>query len=381
MWPSLLSLFNGSNHLLFFFLLPVAFDMGSSIGLAFSFALFLYYSLLGLTKVIWSKKQGIGWIVPQLFILSQPILIPFLLYHSFRLTYLSMLNNQSEKNELPWVLSFYKDFLAYSAPVFILIEGAATTIMIIISRHIVRAITYESQRAEVFLLTASIVTYLSSFYVLHVIYSIPGMDIITATLIGSVLTLTIVTTILMFITGDGIITDAALLFAYNVYCIYMLSNNWNRESKKSSNTILIDYDKLSLVTFQTFGLSITDSIYKINTKVLLKGVTDFIGSFKSISAIQKALSLRAFISLVYRTGVVSIAFYSVHEDDEEKSLISQTVLNFITAFTTPVLIAVYTHLLLSHYEYLSGDDSLWRWVGIGVCWVSYLYFVKNENED
>ncbi|RIB16120.1 hypothetical protein C2G38_2038831 [Gigaspora rosea] len=220
-----------------------------------------------------------------------------------RLTYLSMLDNQSEKNELPWVLNFYKNFLAYSAPVFILIEGAATTIMIIISRHIVRAMTYESQRAEVFLLTASIVTYLSSFYVLHVIYSIPGMDIITATLIG------------------------------------------------------------------------------INTKVLLKGVTDFIGSFKSISAIQKALSLRAFISLVYRTGVVSIAFYSVREDDEEKSLISQTVLNFITAFTTPVLIAVYTHLLLSHYEYLSGDDSFWRWVGIGVCWVSYLYFVKNENED
>ncbi|CAG8840289.1 21055_t:CDS:2, partial [Racocetra persica] len=170
------------------------------------------------------------------------------------------------------------------------------------------------------------------------------------------------TTVLMLISGDGIITDAALLFAYNVYCIYMLSSNWNRESKKSSNTILIDHEKLSipLATFQNFW-SITDSIYKIDTKTIVKGTTDFISTFKSVSAMQKALSLRAFISLVYRTGIVSVAFCSVRDADEDESFISQTILNVITAFTTPVLIAVYTHLLLSHYEHLDGDDSFWRW--------------------
>ncbi|CAG8827507.1 24534_t:CDS:2 [Gigaspora margarita] len=202
-----------------------------------------------------------------------------------------MLNNQSEKNELPWVLSFYKDFLAYSAPVFILIEGAATTIMIIISRHIVRAMTYES------------------------------------------------------LPSDRIYRDLPIFILCFTRDIF---HPWNGHYYRDTDWVCPDFNHCS---------------------------------FKSISAIQKALSLRAFISLVYRTGVVSIAFYSVHEDDEEKSHISQTVLNFITAFTTPVLIAVYTHLLLSHYEYLSGDDSFWRWAGIGVCWVSYLYFVKNENED
>ncbi|CAG8509975.1 7451_t:CDS:2, partial [Dentiscutata heterogama] len=270
-----------------------------------------------------------------------------------------MLNDKSGKSELPWVLNLYKNLLAYSAPVFITIEGAATAIAIVISRNIVRNMTDDdSQRAQVCLLIASIATYVTSFYALYVIYSIPGMDIITATLIGSVLTLVIVTTILMFINGEGIITDAALLFAYNIYCIYMLSINWNRESKKSGSAILIDHEKLSLplATLQTIG---------INTKTFLKGVTNFLGTFRSISAIQKALSLQAFISLVYRTGIVSIAFYSVREADEDESLIGQTVLNFITAFTTPVLIAVYTHLLLSHYEYLNSDDSLWRWVGIG----------------
>ncbi|CAG8758976.1 22228_t:CDS:2, partial [Dentiscutata erythropus] len=284
------------------------------------------------------------------------------------LTYLSMLNEKSGKNELPWALNFYKNLLAYSAPVFITIEGAATAIVIVISRNIVRNMTDDdSQRAKVCLLIASIATYVTSFYALYVIYSIPGMDIITATLIGSVLTLVIVTTISMFISGEGIITDAALLFAYNIYCIYMLSINWNRESKKSGGTILIDHEKLSfpLATLQTIGLSISDSIYKINTKTLLKGATEFLGTFRSISAIQKALSLQAFISLVYRTGIVSIAFYSVREAEEDEGLIGQTVLNFITAFTTPVLIAVYTHLLLSHYEYLNSDDSFWRWAGIG----------------
>src|SRR5207248_10944521 len=58
------SFFNGANHLLFLFLLPIAFEIGGKpTGLALSFALFSYYSLIGLTKVLWWRYQGLGWII------------------------------------------------------------------------------------------------------------------------------------------------------------------------------------------------------------------------------------------------------------------------------------------------------------------------------
>jgi hypothetical protein len=62
MW--IFSFFNGANYLLFLFLLPIAFEIGGEpAGLAVSFALFSYYTLLGLAKVLWWKKQGLGWII------------------------------------------------------------------------------------------------------------------------------------------------------------------------------------------------------------------------------------------------------------------------------------------------------------------------------
>ncbi|CAG8586730.1 1262_t:CDS:2, partial [Scutellospora calospora] len=115
------------------------------------------------------------------------------------------------------------------------VEGAATAIVIFVSRNPVKSMTVDSQRAEICLLIASIATYATSFYILYVTYTIPGMDIITATLIGSVMTLGIVISMLML-----------------------------------------------------------------------------------ISAIQNALSLQAFISLVYRTGIVSMAFYFIRDAEEDE---------------------------------------------------------------
>jgi hypothetical protein len=58
------SFFNGANHLLFLFLLPIAFDIGGKpAGLTLSFALISYYILLGLAEVLGRKKQGLSWII------------------------------------------------------------------------------------------------------------------------------------------------------------------------------------------------------------------------------------------------------------------------------------------------------------------------------
>ncbi|CAG8486806.1 16796_t:CDS:2, partial [Acaulospora morrowiae] len=293
-----------------------AFDVGGrATGLALSFALFFYYIVLGLAKVIWWKREGLGWIVPQLLTLSQPFMIPYLLFHSFRLTYSSMVEDKIE--ELPSILRFYEGLLEYSAPLFIIIEGTATALVVVVCRSAVKRMVDKNEVLEVHFLIGSILIYAASFYFLYTIYSLPGMDPVTATLIGSFMTLTIVVTYSLFANSNkGLITDMALLFAYNIYCIYMLSFKWNQE-KNVGSTILVVETKTQFLPFDVFQnfniVSFGESLYNIDSKTLVKGCVDFFGNIRSVTAIQKALSLQVFISLVYRASVILIAFYFVNK--------------------------------------------------------------------
>ena len=67
--------------------------------------------------------------------MSQPILIPYFVYHSIRLTYAS--TQSSEEDVLLMMLKGYESILAYCAPVFILIEGLATSLVLEVGRKAV----------------------------------------------------------------------------------------------------------------------------------------------------------------------------------------------------------------------------------------------------
>jgi hypothetical protein len=158
-----LSFFNGANHLLFLFLLPIAFDIGGRpAGLAVSFALFSYYTLLGLMKVLYWEKQGLGWIIvsvlseflyliiliimffflqSQLLTVSQPFLFPYFFIHSLRFTYM---------NQTQALLNFYEMLLIYSSPIFTIIEGAATATIIIICRDKVKQLLEQDEGIQVY---------------------------------------------------------------------------------------------------------------------------------------------------------------------------------------------------------------------------------------
>ncbi|RHZ52891.1 hypothetical protein Glove_456g27 [Diversispora epigaea] len=385
----ILNLFNNANYILLFFLLPIAFDLGGrATGLSLSFALFIYYFLLGFTKVIWWKREGLGWIVPRILTLSQPFIIPYFLFHSLRITYTAMMKETAENDEIPFILSFYEKLLAYSSPIFSLVEAIATARVILIGRLSVRELPEEN---DIYFLLGTIFTYVISCYFLYFTYQIPGMDSLTATLIGSIITLSLVLTYKsIIIDNNEIITDGALLFAYTVYCIYMLSLNWNQDNnkniKENNGGITMDKENVSPVPLNIFGnfsdLSLVESLLNIDSKVFIKGILYFVGNIRLIEAIQKALSLQIFISLVYKTTVISIVLYKSaefrnREEEEEKSL---QILNFITSLTTPVIISVYTHLLLCHYYYLEAENPFWRWSCIIVCWGVYFHYLKQDDD-
>ena len=72
---------------------------------------------------------------PQLLAMSQPILIPYFVYHAVRLTYTS--TPSSEEDFLPLMLRGYESILAYCAPLFIVIEGLATSLVLEVARKAV----------------------------------------------------------------------------------------------------------------------------------------------------------------------------------------------------------------------------------------------------
>ncbi|CAG8677071.1 14043_t:CDS:2 [Funneliformis caledonium] len=123
-------IFNGTNHLLFLLLLPIAFDIGGKTA--------------GLARVLWWKNQGLGWIFLQLLTISQPFLFPYFLIHSFQITYTLI----GEK-QIPTILNYYEAFLTYLAPLFAIIEGASTAIVIIIFRHKVQQYLEQDEGIQV----------------------------------------------------------------------------------------------------------------------------------------------------------------------------------------------------------------------------------------
>ncbi|CAG8677086.1 14044_t:CDS:2 [Funneliformis caledonium] len=170
----------------------------------------------------------------------------------------------------------------------------------------------------------------------------------------------------------------------------MLSLDWKPNVSVQDHHLLIDKDKVPLQVFQNFDTKAMDFLKEvnINTHLIVKHLMDFVGKIRSITAIQKALSLNFFMAIVYRSGVILSAFYFLkmqnEENDELGGLVeenlSRRILNFIMSLTTPGIIAVYTHLLLCHYDYLDTGTGMWRWASIAVCWILYMRHLYVENE-
>ncbi|CAG8518586.1 678_t:CDS:2 [Paraglomus occultum] len=294
--------------------------------------------------------------------MSQPILIPYFVYHSVRLAYTS--TPSGEEDFLPLMLKGYESILAYCAPVFIIIEGLATSLVLEVARKAVK----KRDHLQLPLFIGSIVLYLVSGLAVTYVYNTNWVDSLSATLVGVSLTLTISITVFLFVGRKGVITDTALMFTYIVYCIAMMSFDWQNARDKPSPTETIQSDgslPLPLMIFR-----------KLDFEHVVGFIVQYVQSVKFVSAIQKTLALDVFVALVYRMSVFISAAYFVskfkqarleaeagisHKDDEEIGL---RFLNIITSITTPTLIAVYTHLLLCHFGYLDGRNFIWRWLNI-----------------
>ncbi|ODV67058.1 ICE2-domain-containing protein [Hyphopichia burtonii NRRL Y-1933] len=278
--------------------IPLAFDVGGiACGLAFSFTTFALYFILTTIRLITRRSKYFRWV--SILYYLQHILLPSLL--TFFLSYY----NSSKKVPSFMVIDVWKLFIVNSTPIFTILEGFCSLLLIQAVGQTLHWLTvYKSDSWLIVSLVGSGSTIAASLYFLYRIYVYPfSIDIISASLLGSLLTLTIGLALFGIVSNKGSMIESSLLFAYIVRCIY---ETFPILSEDASQALT------SLFTQTTFNLK--DEVPRLPPQLTntISQLVPFLasnlpGSFKTVweffvMAIQK-LTLPLLLNLAYRIGV------------------------------------------------------------------------------
>ncbi|KAF9430310.1 hypothetical protein BGZ94_007397 [Podila epigama] len=203
------------------------------------------------------------------------------------------------------------------------------------------------------------------------------------------MTLTIVVSIIALVSGRGVITDTAFLFAYMVLSMYIAARNEAIEKAPTKTRIMplhraIEFGPLSVPYLQSLSLQEVEKI-TIQTLVHLSQL---------VGMIFRALSPNVLISLVYRMGVLTAVSYiapslnvgngstpvsasangngfsirksSRDEDfsleDDETDEGQGRFVPWLASLAKPVLLMTHTRVLLQHFGYLKPTLAIWGWL-------------------
>lgn len=201
-----------SGHTLYYTLmlltLPLAFDTSLQCGLSYSMTLILVSAILTSLKYFLQLRDNykLQFILNLQFILLPPLLTYFIL-------------NQWHGNVLT---NGYFVFLQWATPLFTLIEGFSSLLLIQSAGELFSwLISYKSDSWIIVSLLLSSLINTGAFYFLYRIYTFPfKIDLLSASLLGSVLTLTLLISLIGIVSSRGSIIESSLLFGYIVKCIY-----------------------------------------------------------------------------------------------------------------------------------------------------------------
>lgn len=234
-------------------------------------------------------------------------------------SYANLISDQSQHDSIRlWltVLEPWKWFLKNATPLFTTMEGFCTLLVLQtagrLSSWLVRT---KSDSWMIVQLLASSCTISTSLYFLYRIYTFPvTISLVSATLIGVVLTIAIFVGLYGIVSGKGNMVESSLLFTYIVYCLYFTFTDF--QSSISASTLLY------------FFSSSTRTDLPPLPPVIIDGYTEFVStlaalvpaSFKTVFYfLQGAVSTvtpSVIVSLSYRLAVFFAAtriIPAVHE--------------------------------------------------------------------
>lgn len=395
--------------------IPLAFDVGGVYcGLAFSLTTLVTYFILTTIRIAVRRTRYFQWI--SIIYYCQHFFIPSLLTY-----FLSYYSNGVTPNESKYnPIMIWKLILINSTPVFTILEGFCSLLLIQAVGQTVNWLTlYKSDSWLILSLIGSGSVITASFYFLYRIYVLPfTIDMFSASLLGSLLTTTLGLGLFGIVSGKGSMIESSLLFAYIVKCIYetfpILSEGASQALTNLFNLTTQNLKK----EIPKIPPSILNPISEVVPFLASTLPSSFKGVWKFLIMAIQTLTLPLLLNLAYRIGVFyaatkiipslyqSISYPSVtppktpqtssrqpssvslsHLTDPKSptsppvSSISSSkpnlrskksfrlkpphhqppsvIIRLIYAYAPILIIAVYTHLMLSYNGELGTELQLW----------------------
>ncbi|KAK4549605.1 hypothetical protein LTR36_004906 [Oleoguttula mirabilis] len=414
------------------FTIPLAFDVGGrTCGLAFSLSLAIYYFVLSCLQL--ATPEHSSWRRAGVRALGaiQILVIPGLLIWSLnkfsvdsgsdanwvsRAFYNATKPLHQSPSMKEWVfgkegllencfVGGWDKLLRYSTPVFQLVEGFCSLLVIQAAGQVTRYLVNSSDGGDgwmigLLILSGSIIS--SSVYFLWRITTFPGIDSQDAILIGIAITCAFFLCAWGIGSGRGNVVESSLLFAYITLCIYQIFTDYQPSlpipppTQPSSpefpplppilmasyTTVLQALSSLPAILHNAFGFMVA-AVKTVTPSVI-------------ISLIYRLMVLYAaarIIPAVRESGARALSEDPYLEDSEGVS----TLMGLLSYFSPSILIATYTSLLMQHFASASADHpgewwtsqggegggNISRWINLGATMALYsveLYLGKGHDD-
>ncbi|KAL1840207.1 hypothetical protein VTJ49DRAFT_690 [Mycothermus thermophilus] len=409
--------------------IPIAFDVGGrDTGLAYSLSLFLFYFFYSIARLITPERSRVRWFIKNLIALSQWIVIPTLLIWSLNRFSVeaesagwvsrtfSHITSTHHKTWRDWffgqdgfvetvALGAWDNTLIYSSPVFQLLEGFCSLLVIQAAGQITRWLVNRGRSDTwviVFLVLASSIMSGAVYFLWRVI-RFPQISNLDATMIGVAMTSVAFLGAFGIASGRGNPIESSLLLAYAVLCVYQIFTDYQPSpaaaaaaaEQAAAQPEFPPLPPIIMASYSTLMHMLSSLPSAVNT------------SFQFLYAAFQTITPSVIISLTYRIivfycatriipAVKELGATALMDDPtlEDSGDGANRLIGFLSWFSPSMLIAVYTSLLLQHFSVSSGDDggwtlragdaggSTWRWVnlvGTAGLYAVELYLGGNEG--
>lgn len=393
--------------------IPLAFDVGGrDCGLTYSLSLAAFYLLLSTARVgIPDSKRwrGARILLGFVEVLQYIVVIPGLLIyalnksdddgggggHSVRERLLGSDTGglASERTTLDrFTIGPWDTFLTFSTPMFQLSEGFCSLLVIQaagqISRWLVNRKKSDTWMIALLIISGSIIS--SALYFLWRITTFPEIGNIDAALIGVSVTCATFLCAYGIKSGRGNPIESSLLFSYIVLCVYQIFTDY-----KPSTPLPAPIEKAEFPPFPPIIMTSYESLVS-NLSAFVPSFLQQVGTF--IISAYSTITPSVIISLAYRLFVFYAATRIIPTVRQSGSEQSQEPMSKIAGFfgwySPCILVAVYTHLLLQHFEVVGGNGlaarwitgvpvggHVWRWVNIGATMLLYAFELLMGDEE
>ncbi|KFG83530.1 ER membrane protein [Metarhizium anisopliae] len=404
--------------------IPVAFDVGGrDSGLAYSLSLFIYYLVYSAIRIVTPSKSRLGSTISNLLRLSQWVVIPSLLIWALSQFAVDAgstnwvertLGGIFQSKSASWtewmfgkngvletvMLGSWDNVLRYSGPVFQLLEGFCTLLVIQAAGQITRWLVNRgrSDTWVIILLAFSGTIIASAVYFLWRVAQFPRINNLDATLIGVTMTTAVFLCAYGIGSGRGNPIESSLLFAYVVLCVYQIFTDYlpseEVEDQASSQPEIPPLPPVIMASYSTL-LHILGSL----PSAIHSSLALLYAAFQTITpSVIISLTYRLFVFYSATRIIPSVrdlgARALMQDPDFEDAETANKVLGFLSWFSPSILVSVYTSLLLQHFSTSDGPDgwtlrggdvggSTWRWINVGLTMVLYgveLYLGTEESE-